>query len=196
MGFFTNLLNSLFNKNRQKKTSVRISERSKSMTIDIQGDCFVINGNKFEIPMHIDALSAILGKPRAVKFKTDPEMREFLEELENTPVTNRVNYAWDDLGLMCYALNGKVINAFGIHLRQQTHNSPANPKTHFGGKITINGQHWLPIVMSGVDEDTSRHVILGNLTMTASYSDCYQDDSTRDETSFTAFEIQLKHSDV
>ncbi|MDE7399942.1 MAG: hypothetical protein K2N06_10495 [Oscillospiraceae bacterium] len=195
MGFFSNLFNNLFNKNKQKKTPAHISERSKSMTIDIQDDCFVINGNRFEIPMHVDALSAILGKPRAVKFKTDPEMRAFLEELEDTPVTNRVNYAWDDLGLMCYTLNGKVINAFGIHLRKQNHNSPANPKTHFGGKITINGQHWLPIVMSGDDEDTSRHVILGALSLTASYSDYYQDDSTRDETSFTAFEIQLWKGD-
>lgn len=192
MGCFDNL----FKKEKpQEKAPAVISERSKSMTIDIQGDCFVINGNKFEIPMHVDALSAILGKPRAVKFKTDPEMMAFLEELEGAPVTNRVNYAWDDLGLMCYTLNGKVINAFGIHLRQQTHNSPANPQTHFGGKITINGQDWFPIVMAGKDEDTSRHVILGNLSLTASYSDYYQDDSTRDETSFSTFEIQLYKGD-
>lgn len=195
MGFFSNLFNRLFSKNKQKNTPARISERSKSMTIDIQGDCFVINGKKFEIPMHVDALSAILGNPRTVKFNTTPEMRAFLEEMEGAPVTNRVNYAWDDLGLMCYTLNGKVINAFGIHLRQQTHNSPANPKMHFGGKITINGQHWLPIVMSGDDDDTSRDVILGELSLTASYSDYYQDDSTRDETSFSAIEIQLYKGD-
>lgn len=165
------------------------------MVIDITGDYFTIDGNKLEIPMHIDALEAIWGKARAVKFETDPELREFLEETEGGPVTNRVNYAWDDLGLMCYTLNGKVINAFGIHLRQQNHNSPANPKTHFGGKITINGQNWLPIVMAGDDEDSSRHVILGTLLLTASYSDYYQDDSTRDETSFSAFEIQLYKGD-
>lgn len=192
MGFFRNLFKK---KNPPKNTAPIISERSKSMTVDISGDYFTINGKKLEIPMHIDVLEAILGKPRAVKFKTDPELMEFLEEMEGGPVTNRVNYAWDDLGLMCYTLNGKVVNAFGIHLRQQNHNSPANPKTHFGGKITINGQNWLPIVMAGDNTDSSRRVILGNLLLTASYSDYYQDDSTRDETSFSAFEIQLYKGD-
>lgn len=192
MGFFRNLFKK---KNPSKNTAPIISERSKSMTIDITGDYFMINRKKLEIPVHIDVLKEILGEPRAVKFETDPELREFLEEMEGGPVTNRVNYAWDDLGLMCYTLNGKIINAFGIHLRQQNHNSPANPKTHFGGKITINGQNWLPIVMAGDDEDSSRHVILGNLLLTASYSDYYQDDSTRDKTSFSAFEIQLYKGD-
>lgn len=192
MGFFRNLFKK---KNPSKNTAPIISERSKSMTIDITGDYFTINGEKLEIPMHIDTLKAILGNPRAVKFETDPEMRAFLEEMEGGPVTNRVNYAWDDLGLMCYTLNGKVVNAFGIHLRQQNHNSPANPKTHFGGKITINGQNWLPIVMAGDNTDSSRRVILGNLLLTASYSDYYQDDATRDETSFSTFEIQLYTGD-
>lgn len=192
MGFFRNLFKK---KNPPKNTAPIISERSKSMTVDISGDYFTINGKKLEIPVHIDVLKEILGKPRAVKFETDPEMRAFLEEMEGCPVTNRVNYAWDDLGLMCYTLNGKVVNAFGIHLRQQNHNSPANPKTHFGGKITINGQNWLPIVMAGDNTDSSRRVILGNLLLTASYSDYYQDDATRDETSFSAFEIQLYTGD-
>lgn len=192
MGCFSNLFKK--EKPREKAPAV-VSERSKSMTIDIQGDCFVINGNKFEIPMHVDALSAILGKPRAVKFKTDPEMRAFLEELESAPVTNRVNYAWDDLGLMCYTLNGKVVNAFGIHLNPQNHNSPANPKMLYGGKITINGEDWLPIVISSEKFDSYRRVVVGNLVINAGYTDYYQDDATRDRKSFNNLEIHLKYSD-
>lgn len=183
MGFFRNLFG--------KKTE-KVSEFSKSFSIDICDDCFVINGKKLEVPMHIDALSAVLGEPRAVSFKTKEEDRAFLEKMHNEPVTNRVNYAWDDLGLMCYTYNGKVVNTFGICIQPQTNNSPSNPKGLFGGNITINGQPWLPIVKSGKDCEVMREVFVGNYLITAEYTDFDQDDDTRGETSFTGFEIQLR----
>lgn len=183
MGFFRNLLG--------KKTE-EVSELSKSYSIDICDDCFVINGKRLEVPMHIDALSAVLGEPRAVSFKTREEDREFLERTRKEPVTNRVNYAWDKLGLKCYTYNGKVVNTFGICTCPQTNNSPSNPKMLFGGRITINGGPWLSAIMSGKDEGVFREVNIGNYLITAEYTDFDQDDLTRDETSFTGLEIQLK----
>lgn len=187
MGFFNNI----FNKNKKTPTT-EISERSKSITIDIRNDGFIIDGKKLEIPMHIDAFSAVLGKPRAVKHKTSAEDKEFLEEMHNEPVTKRVNYAWDDLGLKCYTLNGKVVNTFGICLNPNDICIECDPKTLFGGTVTIMGDDWFEAVMMGEDNDFIRNLGIGdNILVTAEYTDPFVDDSTRDKTSFTCLEIQL-----
>lgn len=169
-----------------------VSEISKNYTIDICDDHFVINGQKFEVPMHIDALSNVLGEPRAKHFKTKEEDREFLEKLHSEPVSNRVNYTWDELGLMCYTYNGKVVNTFGICIQSQGNDSPSNPKQLFGGTLTINGGAWLPVIMAGKDCEVMREAYVGEYLITAEYTDFEQDDATRDETSFTGLEIQLK----
>lgn len=174
-----------------KKTE-KISEVSKNFSIDIRDDCFVINGQKLEVPMHIDALSKVLGEPRAKHFKTDSETQHVLEVMHSEPISNRVNYTWDELGLMCYTYNGKVVNTFGICIQPQTNDSPSNPKMLFGGKLTINGEAWLPVIKAGRDEDVFRELYVGNYLITAEYTDFDQDDETRDETSFTGLEIQLK----
>lgn len=183
MGFFRSLFG---------KKTVKAPAFSGEITIDIRKHCFVINGNKLEVPIHIDALSAVLGEPRAHRFKTDANARQVLETTRGEPVTNRVNYTWDALGLMCYTHNGKVVNTFGIQTQKQTNVSPSNAKSQFMGTITINGQPWLPVIMAGKDCDVMRQVCVGEYLITAEYTDFDQDDLTRDETSFTGLEIQLK----
>ncbi|MCM1164655.1 MAG: hypothetical protein NC299_12680 [Lachnospiraceae bacterium] len=182
MGFFGRLFG--------KKTP-EVSEKTLNFTIDIQGDCFIINGSRLEVPMHIDALAAVLGEPRRVSFKTKLEDREFLERLHGEPVTDRVNYAWDELGLMCYTYNGKVVNTFGICFRGGK--SPSNPKGLFGGTVLIGGQPWFPVMMSGEDCEVLRELYFGEYLLTAEYADFDQDDGTRTEKDFTGIEIQLKN---
>lgn len=182
------LFRGLSGKNKVKEAGFT----SKNYSIDICDDCLVINGKKLDLPVHIDALAAALGKPRAVRFKTDEKDRKFLEDLRSEPVTNRVNYTWDELGLKCYTYNGKVVNTFGICIQPQTNNAPSNPKKLFEGVITVNGRPWLPVVLAGVDCEVLREVRIGSYLITAEYTDFMQDDATRDETSFTGLEIQLK----
>lgn len=184
---FTSFFRGLF-----KKKIKKIPDDPAELTIDIKKHCFVINGNKLEVPMHINALSAVLGEPRAHKFKTEAKTREVLEKSSGEPVTNRVNYTWDALGLMCYTHNGKVVNTFAIQLGEQTNNSPSNAKCHFKGTLTINGMSWLPVIMAGKDCDVMRQAYIGDYLITAEYTDFEQDDSTRTEASFTGLEIQLK----
>ena len=184
MGFFS----ALFGKKTEKASGVS----SRDYSIDIRDNCFVINGQKLDLPIHIGALTAVLGKPRSVSFKTNDKDREFLEDLHSEPVTNRVNYTWDKLGLMCYTYNGKVVNTFGICIQPQTNNSPSNPKGLFEGRLTMNGLPWLPVVMAGKDCEVMREVYMGSYLISAEYVDFGQEDSTRDETSFTGLEIQLK----
>lgn len=142
--------------------------------------------------MHIDALTAVLGEPRKVSFKTDPENKEFLEKLHSSPVTDRVNYAWDELGLMCYTYNGKVVTTFGICMQPSDCASPATPRMLFGGTVLIGGQPWFPVVMRGEDCDVMRELNFGEYLLTAEYTDFDQDDDTRTEKDFTGIEIQLK----
>lgn len=177
------------------KKAPEVSEKTVGCTIDIRGDCFVINGKKLEVPMHIDALSAVLGTPRRVAFKTKEDDRRFVEEVMHDTMTQRVNYTWDDLGLMCYTYNGSVVNTFGIRLNPSDCKAPSEPKKLFGGKLTINGGHWLPAALAGEDCDVFRHIYVGEYLLTAEYTDFDQDDSTRDESSFTGIEIQLKGND-
>lgn len=174
------------------KSPETVSEVTRDYTIDIRDDCFVINGQKLEVPMHIDALTRVLGEPRAKHFRTDAKSQQILETLHSEPVSNRVNYTWDELGLMCYTYNGKVVNTFGICIQPQTNNSPSNPKMLFGGTVTINGAPWLPVVLAGSGSDFFREVKVGSYLIAAGYTDFEQDDETRDETSFTGFEIQLR----
>lgn len=175
-----------------KKKPVKVPDDPAEITIDIRKHCFVINGNKLEVPMHINALSAVLGEPRAHKFKTEAKAREYLEQSNGEPITNRVNYTWDALGLMCYTHNGKVVNTFAIQLGEQINNSPSNAKSTFKGTITINGMPWLHVIMAGNDCEVMRQAYVGDYLITAEYTDFMQDDNTRDETSFTGLEIQLK----
>lgn len=183
------LFGSLFGKKTEKASAFS----SRDYLIDICDNSFVINGKKLDLPIHIDALTAVLGKPRSVSFKTSEKDRQFLEQLHSEPVTNRVNYTWDALGLKCYTLNGKVVNTFGICTQPQTNNAPSNPKGLYEGRLTINGQPWLPVVMAGKDCEVMREVYMGSYLISAEYTDFEQDDLTRDETSFTGLEIQLKY---
>ena len=173
----------------KKKGIVR---NDSNCTIDITENYITINGRNFEVPMHIDPLIEVLGTPRSIKFKTKEEDRKFLEGMHGEGmVTNRVNYVWDDLGLNCYTMNGKVLTCFGIELNHgETY--PQTPKKIFTGKLTINGRHWLDAVKEGEDCEVLQHVYLGDYVITAEYVDFEQDMSTRDESSYTGIEISLK----
>lgn len=161
--------------------------------IDIRDDCFVVNGQRLEVPMHIDALAKALGKPRAKHFKTKESDREITERIAGEPITDRVNYFWDELGLKAYTYNGSVVNTFGIQFTKADYETKnIGTKAKFKGTVTINGQPWLSAAMAGRDKEVFREFNVGNYLITAEYTDFEQDDATRDETSFTGLEIQLK----
>lgn len=184
MGLFDRILN---------KKYEQAAEETRSYTIDIRDDCFVINEERLEVPIHIDALTRILGEPRAKHFKTKDSEREINEEIAGEPITDRTNYFWDGMGLKAYTYNGSVVNTFGIQfIKADYETSKSGTKAKFKGTVTINGEPWLPVVLAGEDNEFMRHVYLENYLITAEYTDFEQDDSTRDESSFTGLEIQLK----
>lgn len=163
-----------------------------SCTINISDEYITINGRNFEVPMHVDGLIEVLGSPRVIKCKTDKKDRDFLEKMHGEGmVTNRVNYVWDELGINCYTMNGKIITCIGIELNHGT-KYPQTPKKVFTGTLTICNRHWLDAIRLGEDCEVLQQLHLGGYTLTAEYVDFDQDMATRDETSYTGIEISLK----
>ena len=149
-----------------------------------------INGTLVDIPTHLSVLAKLLGKPRAIGFETDDEIREFLEKSEGEGmVTKRVNYAWDNLGLLAYTLNGSVVNCFSIQLKPSTLKNA--PRGVFGGEATINGEDWFSVIKSGTDGMFLAQFKLGNYKIVSEKSDFQKSLSDCGREDFNCVDIQL-----
>ncbi len=149
-----------------------------------------INGTLVDIPTHLSALANLLGKPRAIGFETDNEIREFLEKSEGAGmVTKRVNYAWDELGLLAYTHNGSVVNCFSIQLKPST--SKNAPRGVFGGVATINGEDWFSVMKSGKDGMFLAEYRLGNYKIISEKSDFHKNLADCGREDFNCVDIQL-----
>lgn len=176
---------SLFN----KVTPIKAGE---PVHIDITNKKIKINGNKISIPCDIEALTLILGQPRAQHYETKPDDKAVLEEMHNdASVTDRVNYMWDNVGIKCYTLDGKTVNTFSIELNKGTLEYPHIPQKLFEGTLTINGQHWLPIIKSGWDGTVIQKQRVGCYSLCAEYVDIDQDVDSRTEKDYTGIEVTL-----
>lgn len=164
---------------------------SAKFSIDIRDDCFVVNGQKLEVPIHIDALCRVLGAPRKKGFRTDEEDRAVLEQVRGGPISKRVNYYWDNLGLMCYTDNGEVAGCFGITFRHADYGAAVQPKELYTGNVTINGQPWFDVMKNGEDCEFFLEKQVGFYKLTAEYADFDQPADERTEESFNGIEIQL-----
>lgn len=164
----------------------------KSFTLDLSEKGVTVNGKKtFGIPENMEKLKKIFGNPRAVTFETKREDKEFLEGMhgKNT-VTNRVNYAWDDLGIYTYTLNGKQISCFGIRIGEHVNMYDHIPKKPFCGTLTIKGEPWLRVAKRGADEEVFLRVYMGSYGIIAEYTDDDIETQNRTEQDFTEIEIQ------
>lgn len=164
-----------------------------SFRIDICKKGISVNGKKkFSLPADLKKLIKIFGSPRAAVFETNRENKEFLEAMhgKNT-VTNRVNYAWDSLGVYCYTLNGKRVSCFGIRTAETLKTYyPHSPKTAFRGVVTVNGEPWLKAVRSGEDCEVFLSLNSFGYGIVAEYTDEEIEASLREERDFTGIEVQ------
>lgn len=157
------------------------------VVIELGEDRITVNGTVVDIPTHIDALKKILGKPRKAAFRgKEKDM-------------NRVNYAWDSLGLCCYTKNGSVVYCFEMRMNKGEICPKHYPKEFFKGRITINGVPWLeavknapPTPIAPGEPEFFREISLGGYNALAEYVDFEQDESSRTEKDFTTISIQLK----
>ncbi len=173
------------------RSSPPINNGDFKINIDQKG--ITINGKKkFSLPVDLKKLIKIFGSPRAAMFETDRENKEFLEEMhgKNT-VTNRVNYAWDLLGVYCYTLNGKKVGCFGIRTAETLKTAyPHSPRAAFRGVVTINGEHWLNAIKRGEDCEVFLNLNSLGYSIIAEYTDDEISPSVRGEQDFKGIEIQ------
>ncbi len=154
------------------------------VVVELNEDRITVNGVRIDIPTHIDALVKILGKPRKAAFKGKD--------------MNRVNYAWDKLGLCCYTKNGSVVYCFEMRLNKGEICPKHYPKEFFKGKVTINGIPWLdavknapPTPIAPEEPEFFREITLGSYSALAEYVDFEQDENSRTEKDFTTLSVQL-----
>lgn len=178
MGFWSNL----FGGNKQPDVEIE--------SINFTENGVEINGTLVDIPTHLSALAKLLGKPRAIGFETDDEIREFLEKSEGAGmVTKRVNYAWDNLGLLAYTHNGTVVNCFSVQMKPST--SKNAPRGVFGTNLRINGEDWFSVMKSGKDGMFLAEYRLGNYKIISEKSDFQKNLADCSREDFNCVDIQL-----
>lgn len=171
-----------------KKTAAPFA--GEQCVVDISKDGLMINGTMLDVLVHLEAAEKLLGSSRGKKYRTTAENREFLEEsCGSGMVSNRVNYTWDDLGIYCYTMNGKVISSFGFMFNNAME-LKHSPKKMFSGVLTINGEPWQQAISRGEDCEFFRELILGGYTVIAEYTDPFSGE-TPDEGGYNCVEISL-----
>lgn len=178
---------------RSKSKPQTAAFNGEDATVDFTENGVYINGNRIEIPMHIDALTKIFGKARTTSHKPDADDKAFMNMVYHEQVTKRVNYTWDDLGIIAYTRTGKIVSAFSVQFTKEDY--PQSPKNVFKGKVTINGKPWFPEIMNGEDCEVMRQYHFDMYMICAEYTDFEEDDSARTEDSFTSLELDLKMTD-
>lgn len=175
----------------RKKTAAPFT--GEQCSVDISENGLMINGMKLDIPMHMDAAEKILGTPRSQTFRTSSENREFLEQTHGKGmVTKRVNYTWDELGIYCYTVNGKVVHCFGFMLRNDPEmNLKHSPAKMFSGTLTINGEPWDKAILRGDDCEVIRVLPVGYYSVTAEYADPFAGGNPYDG-GYNCIEFQLE----
>ena len=176
----------------EREREFAVSRKSEGCCVDVRDDCFLINGQRLEIPSAVSEFEAVLGKARGVKFELSGVDLDFLKFVMNEDASGRTNYAWDELGMMGYTNNGTTVKTFGVVFKKPRVITDATPDFLFGGKFTVNGADWYDVISGGVDRGTSRHARVGKLTLCAAYLDCDRDnelDSPREN--FSGIEISL-----
>lgn len=187
MGFFD------FFKRLFKGSDKKQADAPAVTTINITDKGLEVNGELLDLPVHISSLERLFGEPRAIKYETSPEMRQFLEEIHGKGmVTNRVNYAWDELGLFCFTMNAKVVSTFAIRLSTKGDTHKHFPISAFKGTVLINGKPWFEVMKNAVDQETSCQYVMDFYSVRAEYINCNETQETRKADGFMTISIAMK----
>ena len=162
------------------KKKVVVSDPSQ-IKINLSENGITINGASVSIPSHIDKLTKLLGKPRRV---VCPKGDDGVQ---------RINYAWDELGLYCYTEGGLSVHCIGIHMNKGDFSTDFFPTQFFKGTVTINGAHWFNAMSKAVNLEVFKKLTLGKYSAVSEFVDFEADDATRTEKDYTGIEIQLEN---
>ena len=138
-----------------------------------------INGAPVGLPSHINALAKLLGKPRKVVCPTTDDG------------VQRINYAWDELGLYCYTENGLTVHCLGIRMNAGDFSTDFFPTEFFKGSVTVNGAPWFNAMRVAENMDFFKKLVLGKYSAVSEFVDFEADDNLRTEKDYTGIEIQI-----
>lgn len=173
------------------------SRKNQSNTVEIRhinltSRGIEVDGELLDVPVHIVTAKRLLGKPRAERFRTGKYAKQVLEKrFGKGTVKRRVNYAWDNLGIYCYTLDGKVIYDFGIRLSTEGKYYRQYPISVFKGTLTIEGRPWTEVIKDASDEVTCCHYYVGGYFIKIDYNELLEDSEELKEKDYVRVEFGL-----
>ena len=171
---------------------------SKDITIDVDEEHITINGKKLALPINMNELVELFGKPEKQTFGKvyvdvlDDDDNAFL----NAMVGQRINYVWNDLGLYAYTDDRVNVNTLMLVIRPyEDHEMPEIfPKNMFGGTFTINGGSWFPPlkpIKTEYSNSAEKKMRLGRHLIYANFTSRDFKDKNRTERHYSGFQITL-----
>ncbi|MCH5204560.1 MAG: hypothetical protein J1F03_07410 [Oscillospiraceae bacterium] len=162
----------------RKKKGAAVGANSEK--IELFEGRFAINGKAVEFSPNIDVLIKMFGQPRRIDAK-DP---------------NRVNFAWDSLGLYCYTNGGSIVTCVGVRLHKGENSYAHFPTELYKGVVTINKKPWFSLMGDTKrvgDTGLFKVVNLGGYSVTFSYDDelRFENDCNEIEISFQEFDFNM-----
>lgn len=161
------------------KKNIVVSDPSQ-IKIELGDNRIAINGAPVSIPSHISKLTKLLGKPRKVICQKGKDG------------VQRINYAWDELGLYCYTRGGSSVHCIGIHMNKGDFSTDFFPAQFFKGTVTINGVYWFDAVSKAENMEVFKKLTLGKYSAVSEFVDYDAEDAARTEKDYTGIEIQLE----
>lgn len=149
------------------------------INIALGENSIAINGASVSMPSHVNTLAKLLGKPRKVVCPTADDG------------VQRINYAWDELGLYCYTKNGPAVYCVGIRLNPGDICPSHFPTEFFKGEVTVNGAPWFNAMNGAKNMDFFKQLMLGRYSVVCEFTDFEADDASRTEKDYTGIEIQI-----
>ena len=172
---------------------------SQHISIDVNEDYVTINGRQLTMPIKMDMLMELFGKPQVQTFGEvhidvlDEEDNDFINKLAG----KRINYVWNELGL--YAFTNDATNVTGLMMMLRPAVNPETPaiypKNMFGGRFTINGGEWFPVmkpVKTEYSNSSEKFLELGRHYIFGCFTDRDQKDKKRTEKSYSHIQISLR----
>lgn len=114
----------------------------------------------------------------------------------NATTPDRLNYVWHELGIKAYCYDRATIKAIQFQLRPYAYREmpPASPSNMFGGKLTLNGQHWFELMKPVKPESASSYnksFKFGVHKIHGAFTDPKIKDKLRTEKDYTNNEIAM-----
>ena len=172
---------------------------SEHISIDVNEEYVTINGTKLTLPIKINTLIEFFGEPEIQTFEgfhIDVQDKEINDFFNSALSGKRANYSWNELGLYAFTQDSANVTTLMMMLRPSINPETPDiyPKNMYGGKFTINGGEWFPVmkpVKTKYSNSSEKNIKLGRHRIFGSFTDRDKKDKKRTEKNYTHIDISL-----